>query len=285
MEFDILGAYDLVYGAFDKDVADHLIKDSNVGMGIYLDFYSDSPSLCVKYKLNYKPVKKFQCPILTNGFSYSVKDQSGKIIRQSNCYSWKGGAEETIIKRKTSSLLHYLFFLPTFNSIISFVIRVEDGYRLYSKRPHSSPIVTVGSSLVSGEGCTFPNSTFNNILVQKIDKNIIGLQTSNFSLEYIQQIMNMLKPSHVVFDLAFVSEEELEKNTSLVRALSDKYRTIVIRRKRKLFGRNKIGTERIVYCSSYLDEYSFVLPDLLNDRGHYILSELIIKELCSHGIE
>lgn len=276
---------DIVYGNIDPYSKDaiHINEDLIVGSGIYLDFYSDSPSLSVKYELKYKPVKKFQCPVLTNGFSYCVRDQNGKIIKQANCYSWKGGAQEAIIDRRTSSLLHYLFFLPSFNLISSFIVEIDDRFKLYSNRPHSNPIVTIGSSLVSGEGCSFPNSVFNNILVQKLDKNIVGLQISKIPKERMQQILGYLEPSFIIVDQTFVSSSELEKTTQLLKSLSNKYRTIAIRSGKRLFRRNRIGNEKTICCLPHLDEYSFIKKGLLNDRGHYILSEMITKELCSYA--
>ena len=283
MRYDIQDLPEIIFGNNNLDPQHPLssIQDINVSSGIYLDFCSDSSTLSVSYEIGYKAVKKYQSPIMTNGFSYLVRDETGNVVKAGNCYSWKGGGEETIVKRNNTSKLHYLFFLPSFNVISAFSIIVDDSSQLFSERSHNNLTILIGSSIVSGEGCSFPNSTVANILVQKINRQFISLYIDKGSTDDILKTINQLRPGLLIVDLSHISSSDYDKSIRIIKTVGSMYDLITICERDSMVNRIKYCCRRgkVIGYSSYLDEYSYALPGLLNDRGHYILSDLIIKEI------
>ena len=200
--YDIRDIPDCIFGNNyqQHDCGLSSISDPNSSMGIFVDFYSDSPSLSIYFTINYKPVKKLESPILTNGFSYCVKNQSNVIVKQNNCYSWGGDNNVSIIKRKSRSMLHYLFFLPSFNIIDDFRISVDDGHRIYTKRPKSRPLVVIGRDLISGRGCCYPNSMIAFELAQAFNMNIISIYYGDNSNDWITSTIKKLRPYSIIID-------------------------------------------------------------------------------------
>lgn len=282
-EINIQDIPNIIFGnnRLDSDNCLPSVSNSKTSSGIFLDFITDSPTLKIQFTLDYKHVHKLESPILSNGFSYLVNNEINTVVKQSNCYSWRGGENEiSIIERKEPSPLHYFFFFPSFNLINNFKIMVDEGFELYSQRTHSNPIILIGNSIVSGKGCCYPNSMVIYELAQNTSQNIVGLDTDSHTIEWIADTVRSLNPCVVIVDLTtMLMRCNKQMSKQLIQTLSKQYRLIVISSKR--IGPFKFFNNNIKYIRypNIHDDQSYICNDILNDHGHYLISQLLLREL------
>lgn len=185
--------------------------------GIYLDFWTDSPIVNLRWEVDQYRSLKNMTPIAINGFDLYAENEG----------SWQyAGVAVPQDKQSTANMLRhgdgkmrqYRLYFPLYTGLVHLEIGIDPGSRIWQQEETSSPgrILIYGSSITQGASASRPGMAFPSLLSRMLDVEVLnfGFSGSGKMEVEVAQVLSQIPSDVIVLDcVPNPSPEEIAQRT------------------------------------------------------------------------
>lgn len=232
-DFRLKGQADQARGTFQRLIGEDLealperVQElSRNTAGIYLDFWTDSPIINLRWEVDQYRRLKNMTPIAINGFDLYVRNEG----------SWQyAGVAVPQEKRSTATMLRhgegkmrqYRVYFPLYTGLKGLEIGIDPASSISQQQENrsSSKILFYGSSITQGASASRPGMAFPSLLSRMLNAEVLNFGFSGagkMELE-VAEVLSQIPSDVIVMDcVANPSPQEIaQRTTAFVKRLRE----------------------------------------------------------------